>query len=90
MGFKEHNDFRKSSRWVNFSSAFIRSKGRKCEICGIMTAKFYNTHHKFKDDYENLAKNRFMCICRECHSYLHRRQKQIPTIAKNIKKFTWK
>lgn len=89
MRYIEKNAFRKTKRWINFSASFIRSKGRKCEICGTTKAKFYNTHHKFKDDYTNLSKNRFMCLCSECHRYCHKRQKEIPTIARNIKKFKW-
>lgn len=87
--YVEKNDFRKSPRWVRFSASFIRRKGRKCEICGTTVAAVYNVHHKHKDDYENLTPNRFMCLCRECHLYCHRRQKQLGTIAKNLKKFKW-
>lgn len=89
MAYTEKNKFRRSPRWVNFSRSFIARKGRKCEICGITTARLYNTHHQHKDDYENLDPHRFLCVCRECHSFCHRRLKYLDNIAKNIKKFKW-
>lgn len=89
MGYHEKNKFRRSPRWINFSKSLIIQRGRKCEICGITTARLYNTHHQFKDDYENLSPGRFLCVCRECHSYCHRRLKYLNNIAKNIKKFKW-
>lgn len=87
--FIEKNEFRLSDRWKQFSARFIRKKGRKCEICGSTTSAVYNVHHKYKDDYENLSTNRFMCLCRECHRFCHQKQKYLPTIAKNLKKFKW-
>ena len=89
MNYKEKNEFRKTQRWIRFSERFLASKGHKCEICGIIGAKQYNTHHKFKDDYQNLASHRFMCLCRECHAYCHKRQNRLDIIARNIKKFKW-
>lgn len=89
MRYVEKNAFRKSLRWQRFSERFLERKGHKCEICGITTAKMYNTHHKYKDDYTNLNPTRFMCLCRECHSYCHRRQTRLDIIARNIKKFKW-
>jgi len=89
MRFHEKNDFRKSIRWRRFSEQFIRSKQRTCEICGMQNAKMYNVHHKYKDDYENLSPHRFMCLCRECHLYCHRKQARLKDVARNIKKFTW-
>lgn len=89
MKYYEKNAFRRTVRWKQFSERFLTSKHRVCEICGCRTAKMYNCHHKYKDDYTNLAPNRFMCLCHECHMYCHRRQAYLKNIARNIHKFKW-
>lgn len=74
-----HDQFRRSKRWLTFRDWFIASHGRTCEFCGKTYKKTasLNVHHKYwcesQAEYEDLTESRFMLLCRECHTFVHKK-----------------
>ena len=85
-----HDKFRTSKRWLDFRLNFIARHANTCEFCGKKYTKTacLNVHHKYycttQEEYENLEESRFMLLCRECHTFIHKKANAPKIVALNI------
>jgi 5-methylcytosine-specific restriction endonuclease McrA len=80
MDSKNKSKFRRSKIWKEFRKLMLL-KQPTCEICG---QKGIIIHHKFKDDYTLLKPERCLVLCRNCHTFFHRKINRIENIISNI------
>ena len=73
---KEHEAFRNTPRWFLFRKYMLSARNQTCEFCGkhYTRVQYLDVHHKFITNYENLDPDRFMLLCKTCHTFLHRKE----------------
>jgi len=69
----EKTKFRARVQWKRFRENLIKTRGPKCELCGIKkNAKDLDVHHLDPSDYFNLTESKFKILCTDCHAYIER------------------
>lgn len=63
--------YRQSKEWLEWRKHMLETWDGKCACCGCKT-KRPNLHHMFPSQYELLEPERFVFVCRACHSEISR------------------
>lgn len=72
-GSKERTEFRKQPIWQLLRKFLLNKYDCTCQFCGkqYKDISHLNIHHKYETQYENLAQDRFIVLCRTCHEFIH-------------------
>ena len=70
---KERAQFRTSPAWQLLRRFIASSRNMTCQYCGVQYKKLsdLNVHHMFTTNYDNLAQDRFLLLCKTCHEFIH-------------------
>ena len=75
-GNKDKVAFRQTKEWKDFSKK-LRKERPYCELCWTK-AKTLQVHHMDEAHYDDLNPDKFMVLCRACHSYISRLERIKP------------
>ena len=66
---KERAQFRTSPAWQLLRRYICASRNMTCEYCGVQYKRMadLNVHHMYETNYDNLAQDRFLLLCKTCH-----------------------
>lgn len=70
IGNKDKVAFRQTKAWQDFSKK-LRQERPYCELCWTK-AKTLQVHHMDEKNYTDLNPDKFIVLCRACHSYIER------------------
>lgn len=73
-GNEEKNAYRRTKEWKDWREKFLESWDGVCACCGCKT-KRPQLHHMTPSEYKLLEPERFVFVCRECHSQISRVEK---------------
>ena len=70
---KERDQFRRTPAWQLFRRFICASRNMTCEFCGVKYKRMcdLNIHHMYTTNYDNLAQDRFLLLCKTCHEFIH-------------------
>lgn len=70
---KERAEFRKGPAWQLLRRFLAASRNMTCEYCGVKYKRLcdLNIHHMYTTNYDNLAQDRFLVLCKTCHEFIH-------------------
>lgn len=70
---KERAEFRRSPAWQLFRRCMCAMHHMTCDYCGVTYKRIcdLNIHHMYTTNYDNLAHDRFMVVCKTCHEFIH-------------------
>lgn len=71
----EHAKFRETPEWQIFRKYMLALHNNTCDFCKKkykQTARL-DVHHMFDTNYTRLEESRFMVLCKECHTFIHKK-----------------
>lgn len=74
---KERAKFRTGPAWQLFRRYICASRNMTCQYCGVQYKRMcdLNIHHMYETNYDNLAQDRFLLLCKTCHEFIHHKYK---------------
>jgi hypothetical protein len=74
---KERAQFRTTPAWQILRRYLCAARNMTCEFCGVQYKRMsdLNVHHMYTTNYDNLAQDRFMLLCKTCHEFIHHKYK---------------
>lgn len=70
---KQRAEFRRGPAWQLFRRYLCASRNMTCQYCGVKYKRIsdLNIHHMYTTQYDNLAQDRFLVLCKTCHEFIH-------------------
>lgn len=70
---EEHAKFRETPQWLMFRKFMLSSHNMTCDFCKTKykQAARLDVHHMFDTNYQRLEADRFMVLCKQCHTFIH-------------------
>lgn len=83
---KERAEFRKGPAWQLLRRFLAASRNMTCEYCGVKYKRLcdLNIHHMYTTNYDNLAQDRFLVLCKTCHEFIHAKYRSPLLQAKHL------
>lgn len=74
---KDRQKFRTTPAWQMLRRYICGTRNMTCEFCGVKYKRMsdLNIHHMYETQYDNLAQNRFLLLCKACHEFIHKKYK---------------
>ena len=78
---EEMREYYKTEEWKRMRDLCSQIHGFMCEKCGMAgTAvggiKTLHAHHKTYDNFRNEQLEDLMCVCKQCHSTIHKKHRK--------------
>lgn len=70
---EEHAKFRETPQWLMFRKFMLSSHNMTCDFCKTpyKQAARLDVHHMYDTNYQRLEADRFMVLCKQCHTFIH-------------------
>ena len=82
---KERATFRRGPAWQLFRRFICAQRNMTCQYCGVQYKRLsdLNVHHMYTTQYDNLAQDRFLVLCKACHEFIHAKYRS-PLLASKL------